>query len=390
MKRVVLIVMDSVGMGELPDAKKYNDEGSNTIGNISKHVKNFSMPNLEKLGIGNIDGMVGPKRVERAEGCYGRMAERSAGKDTTTGHWEIAGLELTRPFPVYPDGFPESVIKEFEASIGRKVLGNVVASGTEIIKKLGEQHVQTGYPIVYTSADSVFQIAAHEDVIPVEELYEMCMKARNILIGEHAVGRVIARPFTGSPGNFVRTDRRRDFSLKPIGKTILDFAVENNYEVKAVGKIEDIFGGQGITEAVHTHDNNDGVNQTLRFINQEFEGIIFTNLVDFDMLYGHRNNPEGYAEALMEFDGRIPEIINSLKDDDILIITADHGCDPITESTDHSREYVPLLVYGKKLKQNVNLGTRKTFSDVAATISDILEISADVKGESFYEMIKKA
>jgi len=343
MKRAVIIVMDSVGIGELPDAAKYGDTGSNTLGNIAAAIKGFSLPNLERLGLGNIDGIKGFKAQPEPLGCYGRMAEQSAGKDTTTGHWEIAGIILDRPFPVYPDGFPADIIEEFERRINTKILGNVAASGTEIIKQLGQQHVMTGYPIVYTSADSVFQIAAHEEVIPIERLYEICRIARDLLQGEHAVGRVIARPFIGSDGNFTRTDRRRDFSLKPVGKTILDCAVEKGYQVKAVGKIEDIFGGRGITEAVHTHDNMDGVNRTLEYMREDFEGIIFTNLVDFDMIYGHRNNVEGYAEALRKFDERVPEILDALKPEDILMITADHGCDPTTGSTDHSREYVRCL-----------------------------------------------
>jgi len=389
MKRVVLIVMDSVGIGEMPDAEKYGDAGSNTLGNISKKVGGFRLENLEKLGLGNIEGVTGIKATDTAIGCYGRMAEKSPGKDTTTGHWEIAGLILKKPFPVYPEGFPADIIEKFEKAIGTKVLGNFAASGTEIIKQLGDQHVETGYPIVYTSADSVFQIAAHEDVIPVEKLYEMCKAAREIMAGEHAVGRIIARPFIGKDGEYVRTDRRRDFALNPFDKTILDYLSERGYEVKAVGKIEDIFNRQGITEAVHTRNNMDGVDKTLSYMKEEFEGLIFTNLVDFDMLYGHRNNVEGYAGTLMEFDARLPEILRQLNDQDILIITADHGCDPTTESTDHSREYVPLLVYGKNLRQNVNLGTRSTFADVSATIAEIFKLNTRIAGESFYKQIVK-
>ncbi|MFZ5988592.1 MAG: phosphopentomutase [Bacillota bacterium] len=387
MKRAVIIVMDSVGMGELPDAAKYGDEGSNTLGNIASHIPGFSLPNLEKLGLGNIDNMKGFNKALSPAGCFGRMAEKSAGKDTTTGHWEIAGLILDKPFPVYPKGFPHEVISKFEKAVNTGTLGNIVASGTEIIKTLGDQHVKTGYPIIYTSADSVFQIAAHEDVIPIEGLYDMCTIARNILTGEHAVGRVIARPFTGSSGSYKRTDRRRDFSLDPIGKTVLDHAVEKGCRVKAVGKIEDIFNKKGITDAVHTHDNTDGVDMTLEYIKEDFEGILFTNLVDFDMIYGHRNDIEGYANALKEFDNRVPDILNALKEDDLLIITADHGCDPTTQSTDHSREYVPLIVYGRKFKNSVNLGTRDTFSDIAATISQYLDIAADLNGKSFLKEV---
>lgn len=387
MKRVIMIVLDSVGIGELPDAKKYGDEGSNTLGNIASSVPDFKLKNLEKLGLGNIDRIKGFSEFESPVGCYGRMAEKSFGKDTTTGHWELAGIILEKPFPVYPDGFPADIIEKFEKAIGTKTIGNIAASGTEIIKTLGSEHVKTGYPIVYTSADSVFQIAAHEEVISVERLYEICTVARNILVGEHAVGRVIARPFTGTEGNYKRTDRRKDFSLKPVGKTILDYAVEKGLKVKAVGKIEDIFSGQGISEAVHTHNNADGVDKTLEYMKTDFEGIIFTNLVDFDMVYGHRNDVVGYANALMEFDLRLPEILGLLKEEDILIITADHGCDPTTPSTDHSREYVPIIVYGKRLKQGINLRTRETFTDVAATISDFFDLKGVFPGTGFLKDI---
>ncbi len=388
MKRIVLIVMDSVGMGELPDADYYGDVGSNTLGNISTAVRGLKLPNLERLGLGNIDNIRGYNKYKSPDGCYGRMAEQSLGKDTTTGHWEIAGLILDKAFPVYPSGFPMEIIEEFESRIGIKTIGNFAASGTQIIDMLGKEHIETGYPIVYTSADSVFQIAAHEDVVPVEKLYEMCSIARTLLTGDHAVGRVIARPFTGVEGSFRRTDRRRDFSLKPLRKTVLDYAKESGYMVKAVGKIEDIYSGQGITHAVHTHDNMDGIDRTLQYMNEDFEGIIFTNLVDFDMVYGHRNDAFGYAKALIAFDERVPEIIGKLKDEDILIITADHGCDPTTKGTDHTREYVPLLIYGKGIKSNVNLGTRNTFSDIAATVSEYFGLNAKVPGVSFLPDIK--
>lgn len=388
MKRAIIVVLDSVGMGELPDAEKYGDRGSNTLSNIAINVKDFSLPNLQDLGLGNIDGMKAIEKVNTPKGCFGRMAEKSAGKDTTTGHWEISGIILDKPFPVYPDGFPKEIIDVFEKAIGTKVIGNIAASGTEIIKMLGDEHVKTGYPIVYTSADSVFQIAAHEEVIGIDRLYDMCSKAREILKGEQAVGRVIARPFIGSSGEYKRTTRRKDFSLEPIGKTVLDYAKEKGYDVRAVGKIEDIFSNRGITHSVHTHSNSDGIDKTLEYLKDDFEGILFTNLVDFDMVYGHRNDVEGYAKALMEFDKRLPEIINALKDEDILIITADHGCDPTTESTDHSREYVPLLVYGKSLKQNVNLGTRSSFCDIAATIANYFNISEEIPGKSFLDEIK--
>ena len=383
MKKVIIIVLDSAGIGALPDAATYGDEGSDTLGNIAAAIEGFSLPNLQMLGLGCIDGIKGYEPVKDPTGAFGKMAERSPGKDTTTGHWELAGITLDKPFPLYPHGFPEDVVSRFEASIGTKTLGNYPASGTEIIKELGQQHVKTGYPIIYTSGDSVFQIAAHEDIIPVDKLYEMCLKARNILTGIHAVGRVIARPFTGNEGSFVRTERRRDFSLEPPQKTMLDYIKENGLEVKAVGKIEDIFAGRGITKAVHIHNNMDGVDKTIGFMKENFGGLVFTNLVEFDMLYGHRNNVEGYAGALRDFDQRVPEILSALGNEDVLFITADHGCDPTTESTDHSREYVPLLVYGKKLKKGVNLGIRSTFADLAQTISEIFGIRGSFNAKSF-------
>jgi len=393
MKRVIIIVLDSVGIGELPDSIAYGDQGSDTLGHIAGMVKGFKLPNLGKLGLGRIDGVsesiAASAHANQSDiyGSYGKMAERSAGKDTTTGHWEISGIILNTPFPVYPNGFPGDLIRDFEEKIGRKTLGNKPASGTVIIQELGEEHIRTGYPIVYTSADSVFQIAAHESVIPVEMLYEMCRTAREMLQGKHGVGRVIARPFTGEPGNFVRTDRRKDFSLQPPKKTILDILYDHGYEVRAVGKIEDIFNRSGISRAVHTHGNADGIDRTLEWMADEFEGLLFTNLVDFDMLYGHRNNVEGYANALMEFDARLPEITARLREDDILIITADHGCDPSTESTDHSREYVPLLVIGGNVKKGVNLHIRETYADIAKTTADYFGLKNDLCGESFLGLI---
>jgi phosphopentomutase len=381
--RVVLIVMDSVGIGELPDAKLYGDKGSNTIGNISEKVGGLKLPNLQRIGLGNIDYIKGIDGVDNPEGCFGRAAEASSGKDTTTGHWEIAGIILNKPFPTYPNGFPKEIIEEFEKRIGTKTLANKPASGTAIIEELGDEHVRTGYPIVYTSADSVFQIAAHEEVIPLERLYEMCQIAREILVGEHAVGRVIARPFIGTSGIYKRTTNRKDFSLKPVNKTVLNYISQSGMEVCAVGKIEDIYGGYGITKAVHTKNNMDGVDKTIEYMKGDFKGLIFTNLVDFDMLYGHRNDVQGYANALKEFDSRLPEIISNLRDDDVLVITADHGCDPTTPSTDHSREYIPILFYGKALKSGVNLGTRKTYADIGKTIGELLGVEADIAGESF-------
>jgi phosphopentomutase len=387
--RVVLLVLDSVGIGELPDAKMYGDEGSNTLGNISEKLGGLKLPNLQKLGLGNIEGIKGIKEYESPLGCYGKSLEASLGKDTTTGHWEIAGIILEKAFPTYPHGFPEDIIREFEKRIGTKTLANKPASGTAIIEELGDEHVKTGYPIVYTSADSVFQIAAHEEVIPLERLYEMCQIARDILSGEHAVGRVIARPFLGTSGSYKRTSNRKDFSLKPIKKTILNYLSENGLEVRAVGKIEDIYSGYGITQAVHTKSNKEGIDKTLDYIGEEFRGLIFTNLVDFDMVYGHRNNYQGYGKALEDFDIRLPEIIEALKDEDVLIITADHGCDPTTESTDHSREYIPIIIYGKAIKSGINIGTRKTYSDIGKTIGELLGIDAHISGESFARQLLK-
>jgi len=393
MKRFIVIVMDSAGIGELPDSREYGDEGSNTIGHISKLVKDFSLPNLERLGLANIDGFSGTYRTTtdlkslELTGSYGKMAEKSAGKDTTTGHWELAGIILDKPFPLFPNGFPDDLVKEFERRIGRKTLGNKPASGTVIIQELGDEHVKTGFPIIYTSADSVFQVAAHEDVIPVEEQYRICRTAREMLTGDYGVGRVIARPFTGKSGNYTRTDRRKDFSIRPPEKTVLNYLSENGYEVRAVGKIEDIFSGSGITRSVKTHSNADGIDRTIEWIREEYEGMLFTNLVDFDMKYGHRNDVEGYAKALAEFDRRLPEITGHLKDEDILIITADHGCDPSTTSTDHSREYVPLLVTGKHVRKGVNMHVRNSFADVAKTIAEYFGIENSLSGESFLNLI---
>lgn len=387
-KRVALFVLDSVGVGELPDAEKYGDIGSNTLGNTARAVGGLKMPNLGRLGLGNILDVAGVPPAVEPEASFGRMAEKAAGKDTTTGHWEMAGLILERPFPVYPEGFPPDIIKTYEEKIGRPVLGNKAASGTVIIEELGARHMETGYPIVYTSADSVFQVAAHEEVIPLEELYRICRIARELLVDEHAVGRVIARPFEGKPGSFRRTANRHDFSLKPPGKTVLDLLKGNNIPVTAVGKIQDIFDGEGITSAVHTKGNIDGVDQALKLLRSGTQGLVFTNLVDFDMLYGHRNNPRGYADALEELDRRMPELFGELREDDVLIITADHGCDPTTQSTDHSREYVPLLVYGRPVRGGVDLGIRGTFADVGATIADIFGLGFGV-GKSFWPEVAK-
>lgn len=394
MKRAIIIVLDSVGIGALPDAANFGDAGSNTLVNIKKARPQTSLPNLCALGLGNIQGdeieLLG--KVDVPKGAFGKMGELSIGKDTTTGHWEIAGIITKQPFPTYTEnGFPTEVIAAFEEAIGTKSIGNYAASGTVIIQDLGPEHVKTGYPIVYTSADSVFQIAAHEDVIPVEKLYEICEKARKILSGDHGVARVIARPFVGNAEEgFTRTKNRRDFSLEPTGVTILDLAKEKGLEVVAIGKIEDIFEHRGMTKADHTANNADGIEKTIQFMKEDFEGILFTNLVDTDMIFGHRNDVEGYASALEYFDSKLPEILSLMKEEDILFITADHGCDPTTASTDHSREYVPVLAYGKKVQEGVDLGVRRTFADLGQTISDYLELGAQFEAESFLSHILKA
>lgn len=385
--RIVVIVLDSVGIGELPDAAAFGDVGSHTLGNIARVVGGVKLPRLEAMGLGNIVQVAGVLPQPAPTAAYGRMAEVSAGKDTTTGHWELMGLQLMRAFPVYPNGFPPDVIARFEAAIGRKTIGNYAASGTAILDELGDEHVRAGKPIVYTSSDSVFQIAAHEEVVPLDDLYSMCQIAREILRGEHEVGRVIARPFIGAPGAWSRTHNRRDFSVVPPQPTVLDALKAAGMMVFAVGKIEDIFAEQGITAAAHTRDNMDGVDQTLQAMRQHRQrGMIFTNLVDFDAKYGHRNNPQGYADALAEFDGRLPELLAALQPDDLLVITADHGNDPTTPGTDHAREYVPLLIAGAAVKP-INLGVRSTFADLGATIAELLGVAAPPAGTSFAALL---
>ena len=390
MKRAILIVLDSVGVGELKDAKSYGDEGSHTLDNVYKSCNGLEINELEKLGIGNIEGVNAPKKCDNAIGAFGRCEEASKGKDTVTGHWEISGVILEEPLNTYPQGFSDDIINEFKKRANIEgILGNIVASGTQIIEDLGEEHVKTGYPIIYTSADSVFQIAAHEDVIPVEKLYEMCEIARNMLVDKWAVGRVIARPFIGEAPNFKRTSNRRDYALDPFNKTMLEYLKDANYEVAAVGKIEDIYNKKGITSAVYTKSNMDGVDKTLEYMDTVNEGLIFTNLVDFDMLYGHRNDPAGYGKALEDFDNRLQEIYSKMDEEDILIITADHGCDPTTSSTDHSREHIPVLVYGKNVKPGVNIGTRETFADIGKTILDFFNVQNELVGKSFLNDILK-
>ena len=385
--RVIIIVLDSVGIGALPDAYLYGDEGSNTLVNVANAVGGLNMPNMEHLGLGNITAIKGITPQVQAAGSYGRMAERSPGKDTITGHWEIAGIILEKPFPVYPDGFPAFIIEELHRQIGRPVLGNFAASGTEIIEKLGSEHMKTGYPIVYTSADSVFQIAAHEDIIPSEQLYEICSVARSILTGEHEVARVIARPFTGSAGNFTRTANRKDFAILPPKPTLLDHLAANRFDVISVGKIKDIFVGRGISHSFSAKTNSHGIDQLLKAMKQFSKGLIFCNLADYDSNYGHRNDPEGYARALTEFDNRLPEILSLLDFSTVLIITADHGCDPTFTGTDHTREYVPIIVYGDKVKGNVDLGVRDTFADLGATVCEIFNLNPLRTGTSFWPQI---
>lgn len=381
MKRVFLIVLDSVGMGEMPDAAEYGDAGSNTILAVSKSPY-FSMPNMKKLGYFNIDGMAVNDKEEHPTAAFARMTESSKGKDTTIGHWEIAGIISKAPLPTYPNGFPKEILEEFSKQTGRGVLCNKPYSGTEVIKDYGDEHRRTGDLIVYTSADSVFQIAAHEEVVPVEQLYEYCKIARKILTGEHGVGRVIARPFIGESGNYRRTSNRHDFSLEPPAVTMLDQMKEAGLDVLAVGKINDIFAGKGITEFVRTQDNADGIEKTLEYMEREFNGLCFVNLVDFDMLYGHRNDVAGYAKALTYFDRQLPRILSAMEPEDVLMITADHGCDPGTPSTDHSREYTPFVMYGKNLAQGKNLGTRDSFSDIGATVLDYFGLSGGIAGKS--------
>ncbi len=385
MKRVFLIVLDSVGIGELPDAHLYGDEGSNTV-KAAASSSCFSMPNMKKLGLFNIDGMDWAESETAPTGVFGRLAESSKGKDTTTGHWEIAGLISKSPMPTFPEGFPEELLAKLKERTGRDILCNRPYSGTDVIRDYGEEHMRTGALIVYTSADSVLQIAAHESVIPVEELYRICETAREICQGPWGVGRVIARPFEGEYP-FKRTSRRHDFSLVPPKDTMLDALMQAGFETRGVGKISDIFAGKGISATVRTAGNAEGIDRTIENMKASFEGISFTNLVDYDMLYGHRNDIEGYAKALTYFDERLPQMLALLQPEDILMITADHGCDPATPSTDHSREYVPLVMAGAPLKPGRNLGTRATFADIAATILDYFGVANPGAGESLLEQV---
>lgn len=385
MKRVFLIVLDSFGIGEMKDAADYGDLGTNTLRSVASSTA-FDMPNMGTLGLFNIDGVDCRDKVSGPTARIARMKEASRGKDTTIGHWEIAGIISEQPLPTYPDGFPQEVLDAFSSATGRDVLCNKPYSGTEVIRDYGDEHVRSGKLIVYTSADSVFQIAAHEDVVPVETLYKYCRKAREILQGEHGVGRVIARPFVGTSGSYVRTSGRHDFSLEPPKVTMLDQLKAAGHDVISVGKIKDIFAGRGITEYVYTKGNAEGIDRTLAYMEQDFEGLCFVNLVDYDMLYGHRNDIDGYAAALTYFDRKLPELLGRMRDEDILMITADHGCDPgYTVSTDHSREHTPFLMYGRTVNP-ANLGTRNTFADIGATVLDYFGIKPEIAGTSMFGM----
>lgn len=388
-KRVVWIVLDSVGIGELPDAADFGDEGAYTLAHTWDKNKGLNIPNMIKLGLGNIDESNNIPVCNNPIGCYAKAAEMSNGKDTTVGHWEMAGVYSPNRLPTYPDGFDKNIIDKFIAMTGvQGVLGNCVASGTEIIKKLGREHLDSMMPIVYTSADSVFQIACHEDIYSPDRLYEMCKIARGILVGENGVARVIARPFIGSYPDFKRTSNRRDFSLEPDKNNILEKMKSKGYDVIAVGKIEDIFAKSGITEAVHTKDNQDGIDKTIEYLKKDNNGLIFTNLVEFDSTWGHRRDWKGYGQGLEQFDERLPEIMAAMNDEDILIINADHGCDPTFKGTDHTREYIPILVYGKSIKSGINLGVRKSFADIGQTIAEVFDTGKLAIGESFLDIIR--
>ncbi|WP_096188544.1 phosphopentomutase [Evansella halocellulosilytica] len=388
-KRIFLIVMDSVGIGEAPDAKEFGDKGSDTLGHIAEKMGGLKMPNMDKLGLPFIKDYQGGTKPEKPLAYYGKMEESSVGKDTMTGHWEIMGLHIDTPFRTFPEGFPNELIEELEERTGRKVLGNKPASGTEILDELGEQHVNSGDLIVYTSADSVLQIAAHEEVIPPEELYEICKIARQLTLDErYMVGRVIARPFIGSSGEWVRTPNRHDYALKPFGRTVMNELKDQGFDSIAIGKISDIYDGEGITESLRTSSNMDGMDKLNDSVQMNFTGLSFLNLVDFDAKFGHRRDPIGYGEALEEYDTRLTEVFEQLQNDDLLIITADHGNDPVHHGTDHTREYVPLLAYNKQMKAGKSLGVRKTFADVGATVADNFNVKLPEHGKSFLDELE--
>ncbi|MCJ7990694.1 phosphopentomutase [Priestia sp. OVS21] len=383
-KRVFLIVMDSVGIGESPDAEKYNDKGADTFGHIAEHCNGLRMPNMAKLGLSNIREIKGIDKAEKPLAYYTKMQEASAGKDTMTGHWEIMGLNIDTPFNVFPDGFPEELISQLEEKTGRKIIGNKPASGTEILDELGKQHMETGDLIVYTSADSVLQIAAHEEIVPIDELYKICEIARELTLDDpYMIGRVIARPFLGEPGDFTRTSNRHDYALKPFGRTVMNELKDNDIDVIAIGKISDIYDGEGVTKSLRTKSNMDGMDKLVDTLNMDFTGLSFLNLVDFDALYGHRRDPQGYGQALEEYDARLEEVFDLLKEDDLLIITADHGNDPVHHGTDHTREYVPLLVYNKGMQEGKELSIRQTFADIGATVAENFGVAMPKHGKSF-------
>lgn len=388
LKRVILIVLDGVGAGANPDARAYGDEGASSLEHCAQAIGGLELPNLGRIGLGNITSILGTPPVEHATGVFGRMAEAAAGKDSTTGHWEMTGVILRKPLPTYPRGFPPEVVEPFEHAIGREVIGNKAASGTEIIQELGEEHLRSGRPILYTSADSVFQVAAHQDVIPLEELYRICRVARQMLMtGEHAVGRVIARPFIGTPGHFTRTEHRRDFSLEPLGTTLLDALKDAGRDVIGIGKIEDLFAGRGLTARDHTETNQEGMQATLDWLARDFSGLLFVNLVEFDMLWGHRRDSQGYAQALRDVDSWFARVQQAMRPEDAIFFTADHGVDPTYRGTDHTREYVPLLAYGEPIRAGVNLGTRSTYADLGQTLAEALRAGPLAAGTSFAHSI---
>jgi len=383
LKRAILVVLDGVGAGANPDAHDYGDDGASSLEHCAQAIGGLALPCLGSIGLGNITPIMGTPPTDQARGSYGRMAEAAAGKDSTTGHWEMTGVVLQKPLPTYPHGFPPDIVAAFEQAIGRKVIGNKAASGTEIIKELGEEHVRTGFPILYTSADSVFQLAAHQEVIPLQELYHMCEIARHMLTGDHAVGRVIARPFIGTSGAFKRTEHRRDFSLQPPGTTLLDLLKADGKDVIGLGKIEDLFAGRGLTQSDHTETNSDGMKATLSWLDHDFNGLLFVNLVEFDMLWGHRRDSEGYARALRDIDAWFARVQQAMKPEDAIFFTADHGVDPTYRGTDHTREYVPLLAYGDYIRANVDLGTRSTFADLGQTLAQAFGVGQLAAGTSF-------
>ncbi|SHS38383.1 Phosphopentomutase [Mycobacteroides abscessus subsp. abscessus] len=383
-KRIFLVVMDSVGIGEAKDAERFGDKGSNTLGHIAERMNGLHMPNMAKLGLSNIESVGGIEKADSPLAYYTKMQEASNGKDTMTGHWEIMGLNIKTPFKVFPDGFPDELLAELEEKTGRKIIGNKPASGTEILDELGEEHMKTGALIVYTSADSVLQIAAHEDIVPIEEQYKICKIARELTLDEkYMVGRIIARPFVGEPGNFKRTANRHDYALKPFDRTVMNELKDSKFDVIAIGKISDIYDGEGVTESLRTVSNMDGMDKLVQTLDMDFTGLSFLNLVDFDALYGHRRDPIGYGKALEEYDARLPEVFEKLKDDDLLIITADHGNDPVHPGTDHTREYVPLLVYSPIMKGGKKLPIRETFADIGATVAENFQVKLPKYGKSF-------